>query len=42
MTTISPDDIFRYIFMNEMFCILIKISMEFLPKGPFYHNPALE
>ena len=27
------DDIFRCIFMNERFCILIKISLKFVPKG---------
>ena len=27
------DDIFRYIFVNEKFCILIKISLKFVPKG---------
>ena len=27
------DDIFRYIFMNEKFCILIKISLNFVPNG---------
>ena len=34
-------DIFRRIFMNEKFCILIKISLEFVPKGPIDNNPAL-
>ena len=28
------DDIFRCIFMNEKFCILIKISLKFVLKGP--------
>ena len=27
------DDIFKYIFVNEMFCILINISLKFVPKG---------
>ena len=35
------DDIFRGIFMNENFCILIKISLKFVPKGPIDNNPAL-
>ena len=34
------DDIFRYIFVNEHFCILIKISMKFVHKGPIDNNPA--
>ena len=28
-----PDDIFNNIFMNEKFCILIQISLKFVPKG---------
>ena len=35
------DDIFRCIFMNEKFCILIKISLKFVPKGPIDNKPAL-
>ena len=35
------DGIFRCIFMNEKFCILSKISLKFVPKGPFDNNPAL-
>ena len=35
------DNIFRCIFMNEKFCILIKISQIFIPKGPIDNNPAL-
>ena len=35
------EDIFRYIFMNEMFCILIKISLKFIPKGQIDNNQAL-
>ena len=27
--------------VNEMFIILIKISMNFVPKGPIDNNPAL-
>ena len=32
------DDIFRCIFMNESFCILIKISLKFVPRGPIDNN----
>ena len=28
------------IFVNEKFCILIKISLRFVPKGPIDNNPA--
>ena len=35
------DDIFRCIFMNGKFCILIKISIKFVPKGATDNNPAL-
>ena len=35
------DVIFRFIFVNEKLCILIKISLEFIPKGPINNNPAL-
>ena len=27
--------------MKEKFCILIKISLKFVPKGPIDNNPAL-
>ena len=33
----SADDILRYIFANEKFCILI--SLKFVPKGPIDNNP---
>ena len=33
------DYIFRCIFLNETFCILIKISFTFVPKGPINNNP---
>ena len=26
--------------MNEKFCILIQISLKFVPKGPIDNNPA--
>ena len=32
---------FRHTFMHEKFCILIKISLKFVPKGPIGNNPAL-
>ena len=32
------DGIFRYIFVNENFCILIRISLKFVFKGPFVNN----
>ena len=32
---------FQMHFMNEKFCILIKISLKFSPKGPIDNNPAL-
>ena len=35
------DDIFRCIFVNEKFDILIKISLKFVPKGPIGNKPAL-
>ena len=36
-----PDDIFKCIFLNENVCILIKISLKFVPKGPINNIPAL-
>ena len=35
------DNIFRCIFMNEKFCILIKISLKYVSKGLINNNPAL-
>ena len=35
------DDIFKCIFVNEKFCILIEISLKFVPKGLIDNNPAL-
>ena len=35
------DDIFKCIFVNGKFCILIKISLKCVPKGPIDNNPAL-
>ena len=34
MTAIYADDIFNWIFLNEKVWILIKISLNFVPKGP--------
>ena len=36
-----PDAILRYIFVNEKFCILIKILLNFFPEGPIGNNPTL-
>ena len=41
MATIFTDNIFRRIFVNEKFCILIKISPKFVPMGPINNNLAL-
>ena len=35
------DDIFKRIFFNENVCILLKISLKFVPKGPVNNIPAL-
>ena len=35
------DDSFKCIFVNEKFCILIKISLNFGPRDPIDNNPAL-
>ena len=35
------DDIFRCIFVNEKLCILIKISLKYVPKDQVDSNPAL-
>ena len=34
------DDIMKCIFMNEKFCILIRISLKFLPVGPIKDRPV--
>ena len=36
-----PDDIFKCIFLNENVWIPIKISLNFVPKGPINNIPAL-
>ena len=41
MAAISEDDISKCIFMNEKFCILIQISLKFVPKGPIDNKSAL-
>ena len=35
------DDIFKCIFVNENLWIRIKISLKFVPRGPFNNTPAL-
>ena len=35
------DDILKCIFMNEKSYILIRIWLDFVPKGPIVINPAL-
>ena len=35
------DHVFKYIFMNEMSCILIRVSLNVVPKGPIANHPAL-
>ena len=39
MGAIFADSIFKYIFVNEKFCILIFFM--FVPKGPIINIPAL-
>ena len=41
MVVIFADDIFRSILVNEKFCILIKISLKFVFKGPIGNNTTL-
>ena len=35
------DDIFKCIFINEMFCILNQLSLKFIPRGLINNIPAL-
>ena len=35
------DDIFKCIFLNENFLIVIKISLKFVPKGPINNIPTI-
>ena len=37
----TANDIFRCISVKEKFCILIKISLKFVPEGPIDNNPTL-
>ena len=41
MAAILADDIFKCIFLNEKFCIVIWISLKFVPKGPIDNKWAL-
>ena len=41
MAAILADDIFKCIFLNEKFCILIRISLKFAAKGQIDNKPAL-
>ena len=36
-----PDDIFKWIVLNENAWIPIKISLKFVPQGPIINIPAL-
>ena len=36
-----PDDIFKCMFLNESVWILIKISLNLIPRGPVSDIPAL-
>ena len=40
MATTFADSIFRCISINEKFCVLIEISLKFVPNGPINNNPA--
>ena len=41
MAAYFADDIFNAIFMNEKYCISIRISLKFVPRGPINNSPAL-
>ena len=41
MAAIFADDIFKCIFLNESFLILIKISLKYVPKGLIDNKPSL-
>ena len=41
MTIILADDIFKCIFINEKFCILIQVSLKCVAKGDIDNNLAL-
>ena len=35
------DDVFKCIFLNKNVCILLQISLKFVPKGPINNIPSL-
>ena len=35
------EDICRYIFVSEKFCISIQISLTYIPEGPIFNNLTL-
>ena len=41
MAAFLADDIFKCILLNEKYCILIKISQKFVPRGLIGNNLAL-
>ena len=41
MATDLADDSFKRIFFNEKFCISIRISLKFVPRGPIDNRPEL-
>ena len=41
MAAISPMIVSTAFFMNEKFCVLIKILLKFIPEGPIDNNLAL-
>ena len=41
MAAILADDIFKCIFLNENFCILIRTSLKFVPMGPISNKWTL-
>ena len=41
INSLHPDGVFGCIFVNEKFCILIKISLKFVTNGSIDNNPSL-
>ena len=41
MAAIFADNIFKCIFMNEKCCIIIRISLKFVSKGPIDNESVL-
>ena len=41
MVAILADDNFRCLLLNEKFCIMIRISLNVVPKGPIDNKRAL-